>query len=314
MASTTTKAHMAVLAANAIYGINFNVAKLIMPSFIQPFGFIFLRVSGALLLFTIISFFVKNEKVHKQDWLRFIACGVFGVAINQLLFFGGLNLTTPINAAIIMIMTPILVMVLGAMFLKEKLTPQKLIGLSLGAAGAVTIITSGGKGLSIGGTTAIGDLMILINATSYAVYMIIVKPLMHKYSALFVITRVFAIGFVCVIPFGWEQVTLIQWHSFTAHTWLCLVFVVVCTTFLAYLLNTYGLSKISPSVVSFYIYLQPFLAAAFAMYLGTDKLTPLKIFSALLIFIGVYLISKETEIIQYTIAFIYCDNIICSTQ
>ncbi len=300
MSSTTTKAHIAVLIANAIYGINFNVAKLIMPSYIQPFGFIFLRVSGALILFSTISLFIKKETIEKTDYLRFVACGVFGVAINQLLFFGGLNLTTPINAAIIMIMTPILVMVLGALFLREKLTPYKTIGLCLGATGAVLIITSNGKGLSIGGSTAVGDLMILINATSYAVYMILVKPLMHKYSTLFVITRVFLIGFICVIPFGWHEVTLIQWHTFTPHTWACLAFVVIGTTFFAYLLNTYGLSKISPSVVSFYIYLQPFLAAAFAMYLGTDKLTALKLFSALLIFIGVYLISKKTTIPQPT--------------
>ncbi|MBC7412020.1 MAG: DMT family transporter [Bacteroidia bacterium] len=293
MANTTTKAHLAVLAANAIYGINFNVAKLIMPSFIQPFGFIFLRVSGALILFGTISLFLKKETIQRADWPRFIACGVFGVAINQLFFFGGLNLTTPINAAIIMITTPILVMVLGALFLKEKLTTAKTIGLLLGVVGALSIITSGGKGFSIGGSTALGDLMILINATSYAVYMILVKPLMRTYSTMFVITRVFLIGFIGVIPFGWKQVMDIQWHTFTAHTWGCLAFVVIGTTFFAYLLNTYGLSKISPSVVSFYIYLQPFLAASFAMYWGTDTLTTLKVFSALLIFIGVYLISKK---------------------
>ncbi len=293
--SSTTRAHFAVLIANAIYGINFTVAKWVMPNYIKPYGFIFLRVSGALILFSIVSIFLKKEKIDKEDYWRFALCGVFGVSINQLLFFGGLNITTPINAAIIMIMTPILVMLLGSFMLKEKLHYFKVIGLTFGATGAGLIILGSSSGISFNSNTALGDLMILINATSYALYMILVKPLMKKYSTFFVITRVFLVGFIIVIPFGWREATEIQWHTFTPQIVGATLFVIIGTTFFAYLLNTYGLSKVSPSIVSFYIYLQPFLAAIFAIYFGTDTLKPLKIFAALLIFLGIYLVNKPLK-------------------
>lgn len=268
-----------------------------MPEYIKPFGFIFLRVSGALLLFITVSLFLKSEKIEKKDLPRFIACGIFGVAINQLLFFGGLNITTPINAGIIMTMTPILVMFIGSYVLKEKLNFQKLIGIAMGVVGAVLIITKGGN-FSYSGSTALGDLFILINATSYAVYMVLVKPLMHKYATFTVITRVFFFGFIFMFPFGWGEVTQIQWNTFTPAIWAATVFVIVATTFFAYLLNTYGLKELSPSIVSFYIYSQPLLAAVIAISLGKDNLDPLKVISGLLIFTGVYLVSKPKRITE----------------
>jgi drug/metabolite transporter (DMT)-like permease len=294
---SSLKAHLAILTANAIYGANFTVAKFVMPDYIKPFGFIFLRVFGALILFFLVSLFLKTEKIEKKDVPRFIACGIFGIALNQLLFFGGLNITTPINAGIIMTMTPILVMFIGSYLLKEKLSFQKLTGIIMGIAGAIIIITKGGK-YNYSGTTALGDLFILINATSYAVYMVIVKPLMQRYSTFTVITRVFFFGFIFVFPFGWNEVTEIQWSNFTPAIWGGTVFVIVGTTFFAYLFNTYGLKELSPAIVSFYIYSQPLLAAIIAISLNKDHLDSMKIISGLLIFTGVYLVSKPTSILN----------------
>lgn len=292
--SRNLRAHLAILIANAIYGANFTIAKFVMPEYIKPFGFILLRVSGALLLFVIVSLFLKTEKISKEDYGRFFLCGLFGVAVNQLLFFSGLNITTPINAGIIMIMTPILVMLIGSFALKEKLTGRKILGIVLGIAGASTIILTGKK-VSFGTNTALGDMFILINATSYAIYMVLVKPLMKKYNTFTVITRVFFVGFILVIPFGWSDLTQIQWVTFTSNVWWAFAFVIVATTFFAYLLNTVGLKYLSPAIVSFYIYLQPVLAAVIAISLGKDALTPQKVFASLLIFIGVYLVSVPSD-------------------
>lgn len=284
------KPHIAIFTANALYGANYTIAKFVMPEFLKPFAFIFLRVSGALLFFTLVQFFIPREKIDPKDYPRLILCGIFGVALNQLMFFKGLNLTVPINAALIMITTPILVMVLSAIFLKEKIAKYKIVGLALGLFGAILVI--GGKSFNFSSVTALGDSMILINAISYAVYLIIVKPLMKKYKPFTVIKWVFFFGFFPVFFFSYNEFQEIVWQSFTIKAWWSIAFVVLGVTVGAYLFNMYGLSKVNPSVVGVYIYLQPILAIFFAWILINEvNMTLEKTIAGALIFSGVYLVS-----------------------
>jgi drug/metabolite transporter (DMT)-like permease len=283
------RAHIYLFIVNLFYGAGFTVSKMVMPEFIKPFGFIFIRVSVTTALFFILHRFWIKERVEKKDFLLLAACALFGVVINQEMFFMGLSITTPINAALIMIMTPILVFVISFFMAHEKATWQKILGILLGAAGALIIIS--GKGFSFTGKTVLGDLFILINATSYAVYLVIVRPLMKKYHPLTVITWVFAFGLIPVTVFGFSQFQQISWLEFTPQAWLGLAFVVICTTFFAYLLNVLALREVHSSVVGAYIYLQPVLATIISVSLGKDEVTLEKIFSALLIFSGVYMVS-----------------------
>lgn len=284
------KPHLALFSANAFYGANYSIAKMVMPQYLSPFAFIFLRVSGALLVFGFIHRLFIQEKVHKKDLMRLLLCGMFGVAANQLMFFKGLNKTIPINASVIMITTPILVMLFSSIFWKEKLAWYKLLGLALGIAGAFFII--GGSQLNFNSTTAKGDILIMLNAISYAIYLILVKPLMAKYKPLTVMLWVFFFGFFPVLFFSFAEIKAVEWHTFLPSTWLALAFVVLGVTVLAYLLNIYGLSKVNPSVVGAYIYLQPILALFFAwLIVGKTELTMQKIWASLLIFVGVYLVS-----------------------
>ena len=179
-------AHAAILGANIIYGLNYSIAKDVMPEFIQPFGFIFCRVSGALLLFWMFAQFAEKEKVSERDLALMAVCGAFGVASNQLMFFYGLNLTSPINAAIILTCNPILVLLISAVVIRERITSRKIIGIGLGLTGAVGLILF--KGLSaLSSDGFIGDLFVFLNATSYAIYLVLVKPLMQKYKPITVI-------------------------------------------------------------------------------------------------------------------------------
>tara|TARA_B110000495_G_C23031456_1_gene614451 strand:+ start:1006 stop:1914 length:909 start_codon:yes stop_codon:yes gene_type:complete len=284
------KPHLAILGANLFYGANYTIAKFVMPEFLEPFAFIFLRVSGALLFFIFMQLFIPREKIESKDYLRLFFCGVFGVALNQLMFFKGLNLTVPINASMIMITTPILVMLLSAILLKEKMPWFKLVGLAFGLVGAFFMI--GGKNFNFTSNTALGDSMVLVNAISYSVYLIIVKPLMVKYKPFTVIKWVFFFGFFPVLFFSYPELQDISFSNFTIKAWWSLGFVILGVTVGAYLLNIYGLSKVDPSVVGIYIYLQPILAIFFAwMFLGEIHLTFEKVIAGLLIFSGVYLVS-----------------------
>ncbi len=286
-------AHISLFVANLIYAINYTFAKDVMPNFIQPSGFILLRVTGAVTLFSLFYFLFVNEKVEKKDVIRLAICGIFGVAINQLLFFKGLNLTTPINAAIIMTINPVLVIIMSALILFEKINLRKGIGIALGLIGASNLILNGGD---VSGNTnfMLGNMFVFINAASYGLYLVLVKPLMHKYNPITVMFYVFAFGLFYVLPFGYNELLVVDWASFPTIIIWEVLFVVVCTTVIAYLLNSLALKSLNPSTVSIYIYLQPVLATLFAIFRGSDSLDKIKIISAIIVFVGVYLVSVRS--------------------
>ncbi len=275
-----------------IYGLNYSIAKDVMPGYIEPLGFIFVRAIGATVLFWLVSLFYPWEKIKRKDLGRLILSGFFGVALNQMLFFKGLNSTTPINAAIMMTINPIMVLALSAIFLKEKLKLSRIIGIGLGIIGALFLITKGAQTLDVfDSDSSIGNILVLLNAASYAMYLTVVKPLMKSYKPITVIKWVFLFGFLMVIPFGFSQFQSVNWQSMPSFIVWEVMFVVVCTTFLAYLLNVYALKLVTSTTVSFYIYLQPLVAAIAAIALGKDELTLTLIISASILFLGVYLVS-----------------------
>ena len=289
----TFLAHFALFLANLIYAINYSFAKDVMPDFIMPSGFILLRVIGAFFLFTIAYFLFINEIVQKKDIFRLAICGVFGVAINQLFFFEGLNLTTPINAAIVMTISPILVILLSFFIIKEYINFRKFLGVLLGLLGALILILKTGS-VDFSSNYQAGNFFIFINASSYALYLVIVKPMMRKYHPITVMFYVFGFGFFYVLPFGFTNLVNVNWIIIPFNIYLEIVFVVVCTTFIAYLFNSTALKQLSPSTVSMYIYLQPILASLFAVFWVSDSLDGQKIIAASFIFFGVYLVSVRS--------------------
>lgn len=292
------KAHLALLGANVIYGINYIVAKGVMPTKIGPTAFIFLRILGASLLFWLIKYFVK-EKIERKDIPRIIICGIIGIAINQLFYFHGLNLTSPIDASIIMTVVPVMVLIFSYFLLKEKITKNKLLGIIIGAIGAFLLVWYGNK--TAGKSSVLGNLLILSNAIFYSFYLVYVKPLMKKYKPITVISWVFLVGLLFMIPFGYDNIVNTNFSAFTLNTYLVITYVVVGTTFLTYLFNIYALSKVNPSVNGSYIYLQPvvsfIMVSIYAFALGhteyAQDINLIKIVCCILVVVGVYLISKK---------------------
>jgi drug/metabolite transporter (DMT)-like permease len=288
------KAHLSLFVANLIYGANYTIAKEVMPDYIMPFGFILLRVIGATLIFWILHLFYKKETILNKDYGKLAMCGLFGVAINQLLFFKGLDMSTPINAAIIMTANPVMVLIFAAIIIREAITFKKSMGILLGLSGAALVILQNAA-FSISSETQLGDLLVFINATSYGLYLVLVKPLMVKYHPITIVKWVFLFGFIYVFPFGYGELSQVNWASMPTIIIACILFVVIGTTFFAYLLNIIALKELSPSIVSYYIYLQPILATVFALVLGKDEIDPIKIIGSVLIFSGVFLISTPSQ-------------------
>jgi drug/metabolite transporter (DMT)-like permease len=289
------KSHMALFFANLIYALTFTFAKDVMPDTIQPIGFILVRVTGAMILFQIIHRIWIREKVKREDYGILILCGLFGVAINMMLFFKGLNYTTPIHAAVTMTSAPIVVFILAIIFHGEKKLPLRILGVALGAVGAV-ILAVYGRDLELGNPKlALGNLLVFVNACCYALYLTIVKPLMSKYHFLTIMKWVFTVGFIVVLPFGFTDVQAVEWAEISTKIWSEIAFVVFGTSFLAYMFNIYALKRLRASTVGFYIYLQPVLATVVALMLGSDNLDPIKIIAASIIFIGVYLVGRKPK-------------------
>ncbi len=287
-------AHLAVLGANIIFGLNYVIAKGIMPHWMEPRAIIFLRVMGATAAFWLVEMFTVREKVARKDLRRMFVLAIFGVAVNQILFFEGLNLTTPINASIIMVGTPILVLVMSRFVIGDKISAGKLLGIILGFSGAAFLILRNGH-LTLSSDTTLGNLLVLINAASYGLFLVMVKPLMSKYRPLTVMKWVFTFGLVFVIPVSIGEVVHTNFSIIPLNIWFSIMYVVIFTTIFAYFLNNYSLQKISPSANSSYMYLQPILASLVAIFAGKDKLTTTEVVASLLIFTGVFFVNKKHE-------------------
>lgn len=295
-------AHIALFAVNMLYGASHILAKGVMPSYLTPSVFILFRVFGAAILFWLILSVSRSFKIERKDWIRLVGCGLFGVTVNQLFFFHGLNLSSSVNSGIIMAFNPIMVVILSGFALKEKITPIRLTGILIGAAGAVLLTLTGEKTVS---ETSLGDLYLLVNSFSYAIYLVLAKPLMKKYSPLLVITWVFTIGlgFLFLYPPVLTEFSTTNFTSIPFDIWVKIGYVVVGVTFLTYLLTMFGLKHLSPSISSSYIYIQPIMVIGFAylfLYLGvaddyTSSITLQKIIYMLLIFLGVYLSGKTSN-------------------
>ena len=296
--SKRTLALVAATIVSIIYGMTFTIAKDVMPNYVQAYGFIIMRVGGTAILFWLVWLFTRtsknipNEKIDPVDYPRIFWAAFFGVALNMLAFFKGLSLTSPISASVLMVSTPIIVLVLSAIILKERMRKRMIIGIILGLIGTAFLIL---YGKSVGNATnaSLGNFLVFVNATSYGLYLVIVKKLMDKYNAFTFVKWIYSIGFIMVLPFGWSEFEAVNWASMPMDMYWKIGFVVVFSTFFTYLLNLLSMRELKPTTVAVFVYLQPFFATVFAISLGKDELTLVKIVSAILIFTGVYLVTQK---------------------
>lgn len=285
------KAHLALLTVAFLYGGNYTFAKEVMGAGqVHPIGLTGIRIMCGFLFFTIIHILFVKEKVAQKDWKIFLICALSGVILNQSLFLLGLNYTKPINASLIVAMTPIIVIIMAYLLIKETITPKKILGIVIGFTGTAILILRG-KDIQLLGSQSLGDFLILCNSVSFGLFLVLSRTLMQKYNAITVIRWIFTIGFFCFIPFSYSHIGNIEWSGFELFTWFSIVYAVVGATFGTYLLNMYGVKRLGPTMVSVYIYVQPFAATLIAVGLDKDELTILKVACGLLIFMGVYFVT-----------------------
>jgi len=286
---------LAAVGATMIYGINHTVAKGVMPHYVQPFGFIILRVLGAAILFWFISPFGPKERIERRDYVRMIVCAFLGMALNMLVFFKGLSLSTPINSAVLITTTPIIVLVLSAVILKEKISGRKITGIGIGLLGALGLILFGSEIRQDAPNIPMGNFLIFLNSMFYGSYLVLVKVLISKYHPFTFMKWLFSLGVLICLPFGYEEFVQISWSTLPLEAYQGIAFVILGTTFCTYLFNIFALTQLKASTLSAFVYIQPLVGIAFAILTGQDRLTMVKIVAACFVLVGVYLASKKPK-------------------
>jgi drug/metabolite transporter (DMT)-like permease len=286
--------HLAMFCVALFYAANYSIAKWAMPEFISPFAFITVRVGCGAIFFGLYYFLFAKEKIQdNRDYLDFVVCAFFGVALNMLAFFKGLSMTSAINASVLMMLSPIMVVLYTAIGSKTHVKWNVYLGIFIAFVGAVLLVKVGSFSVSSDGF--IGDLLIMLNASSFAFHLYYVARLLKKYKATTVTAFMFMIGFVLVLPVGYSEFAAVDWSILTHKAIFALVFVVLFVTIANYILNVWAVQNSSSTLAGSYIYLQPLLAALIAIALGMDVLTWSKAGFGLLIVLGLWLVNKSHE-------------------
>ncbi|MGB0850426.1 MAG: DMT family transporter [Bacteroidia bacterium] len=282
-------AHLALFLVALFYAGNYSIAKIAMPEYISPFAFILLRVGSGAVLFGLFFFLFVREKIRsKRDYIDLAICSFFGIAFNMLAFFKGISLTSPINASVLMLLAPVFVVIFSAIGYRKRINPLVILGILISFISAGFLVNAGSFNLS--NSSIKGDLLVMLNATSFAFYLYYVARLLKKYKAITVTSYIFMIGFWFVLPVAYSDFTLVEWAKLPNHIIWSMVYVVVCVTLLAYVLNVWAVQNSSSTTAGSYIYLQPLLAGMIAVAMGMDTLTWQKVVFGLLIVLGLWLV------------------------
>jgi drug/metabolite transporter (DMT)-like permease len=288
-----TLALLAALGATTIYGLNHTIAKEVMPTYIQGFGFVQVRLLGAAILFWLVSLFIPQQKIDRADVPKMLLCALLGMVVNMLCFFKGIELSTPINSAVLITITPILVFVFSAILIKERLLLPRVVGVVLGFIGALVLIVFGNEIRQDAPNIPLGNALFVVNASSFGLYLVLVKSLSAKYTTVHLLKWLFLFGFIMALPISYPEFSQVNWTDLPYEAVWRFAFVVIGTTFMTYLLNVYALKQLKASTVGVFTYLQPLIGIAYAIMVGADGLTAYKLGTGSVVLLGVYLVTKR---------------------
>ena len=286
--------HLTMFIVNVIFGLNTPVSKTLIPEFLTSYSLNYLRVVVSMVLFWGASFFVKEERVERRELVVLLFAAVLGIILNQFLFVKGLSLTTPINAAMIVSLTPIITMLMAAIYIREPITGKKVGGVLLGAAGALVLIVSGSDTeASRGANSMLGNMFCLASSVAYALYLTVFKGIINKHHPVTIMKWMFLYSAILTAPICWTDICEIEWNMLSVSGGLRILYVTVLATFVTYLLIPVGQKRLRPTTLSMYNYVQPIIACTVAVAIGIDEFKPITIIATIMIFSGVYIVTQS---------------------
>jgi drug/metabolite transporter (DMT)-like permease len=269
------------------------IGKDAMSHGIGGFEMVTFRAVGGAVCFWIASLFVKKEEVRHKDMLLFFFAAMLGIVFNQCCYTIGLSLTSPVNASIMTTTMPIVTMILAAIFLREPITGKKVMGIFMGATGAFILITGSSAGGADNSGNLSGDLLCLLAQCCFAVYLTVFKHLIARYTVITCMKWMITYAAIVIMPLSYNRMSQLAWSEISAVTWLETAFVVVCGTFLAYILMMRGQKTLRPTVVSMYNYVQPIVACVVSVMVGLGVFGWGQAVAVALVFSGVWLVTQS---------------------
>ncbi len=295
MEKAQVKGHLAAAGAYAIFGFNIIFNKDIANSdAVSPLVLFSLRAVGAAVLFWGASLFLPREKVPGRDLWRMVLAGFLGLFIPQMSFLFAIGMATPLDCAVLGSLTPIYTMCFAFLFLGEPITFKKAGGVAMSLGGALLLIYNSTHAAgAVERTQPLGVLLLLVNGLSFAGYLGAFRPLISRYSVVTLMKWMFLFSLLLSLPFAWEGLLHTDYASLTPTLRWEVGYVIVFATFVAYFLIPIGQKYLRPTLVSMYSYLQPIIASAISIAVGMDLLTWQKALAIILVFGGVFLVSRS---------------------
>ena len=296
MENSKMQAHGAILLANTIFGLGVPVTKLLLEDWVSPMTYMATRSLGAAVVFWLIAAFMKPEKVERRDLMVIMLGGLMGFVVSQTLTAEALNYTSPVYFSLIATLTPVAVMLMAALFIGERITGLKFLGVLLGIAGAVLMVVMGQTSGS-GSNDLLGITLAILSVLTWAVYMIITRKVAQKYSPVTQMKYVFLVSAIVTVPLAWPELSEQRLYSDATFGWdgaLEMAFIVLMATVLGYFLIPYAMKYLSATTVSIYTNLQPMVASFVAIAIGQDRLTWDKPVAAVLVLLSAYIVTVVT--------------------
>lgn len=285
--------HIALIAVQFMFGSAPILGKFALEAF-PSFAIVGVRVgSGALAFFILQRFSGSLRLERKKHYLYFALFALFGIILNQLLFFHGLSLTTATNTSLLAVLIPVFAIIVSALVGNDILSWRKISGIALSAVGVVYLINPAQASFS--SATTLGDILVILNSLSYGIYVAISKKLISKYGALKSIAWLFLFGSIINVPVGLISLSTVELTAVSLKAWIALGGVVLFPTILSYYWNTWALARVEPSVVAVYIYLQPVIGTFLAITILGEPWKPRIFLAMALIFAGVYLVTRKRK-------------------
>ena len=282
--------HLVMLCVTIIFGLNGPLTKALLGEGLSPYTHMFCRFLGATILFWAASLWLPREHIERKDWGKMILAALTGILFNQGLFAIGMSMTSPVNQSLISTLGPIVTMLLAALVLKEPITRLKGFGVLTGAIGVLLLVSTNGRA-TVGST--LGDIICAAATISYSIYLTFFKSIIRKYHPITLMKWLFLITLICIGPIGMPCMIQTEWGSFDVTFYSQLAFVVFGATFTAYILLPVAQRGLRPTVISIYNYGTPVIAPLVAIMMGQERLTPIKILSAVLILLGVFMVTRS---------------------
>jgi drug/metabolite transporter (DMT)-like permease len=285
--------HLAIFAVNLIFGINTPITKSILNSSLQidALALTYLRFIGASIIFWLVSFIFKIPKASKKDIPFFLLASLFGVVLNQTSFVYGLSMTSPVDASIVVSLTPIVTMIFSAIFIKEPITLKKVVGVLIGCSGALILIMSSNSSSS--NSSWVGNLICFVSCLSYGLYLTAFKPLIQRNHPITLMKWMFLFGTILSTPFTFSHLYSIEYSQITWEVTLKITYVILGATFLTYLLIPIGQTRIRPTTLSMYNYLQPIVTTILSVVMGLGIFGLKQSLATVLVFLGVYIVTQS---------------------